>query len=110
MSPWRGTAPVQLVIMFVGAVLLLCVLGMIALASIAVWQGHDVGNAIPQELATVAIASMTAMAGLLAPNTGLLSSSRTARRAEAAGHAAASAVIDAEAQARADRADGEGSL
>lgn len=93
---WRGTAPIQLVIMFVGAVLVLCVLGMITLAGIAVAQGANPADSIPQELATVAIASMTAMAGLLAPNTGILTNSRATRRAEVAGHAAASAVIDAE--------------
>lgn len=94
--PWRGVAPVQLVIVFIGGVLSVCVVGMIVLAVL--------DRGIPQELATVAVSSMTAMAGLLAPNTGLLTNGRTARRAEAAGHAAATAVIEADGQVE----DGDG--
>lgn len=94
--PWRGVAPVQLVIGFVGTVLLTSTVGIIALALF--------DKAVPDELATVAIASMTGLAGLLTSPTGLLSTGRTARRAAAAGEAAATAVLhsdelaDAEAQ------------
>lgn len=102
--PWRGVAPVQLVIALIGAVLLLSVSGMIVLAVVALINNGDVEGAIPNQLATVSVASMTAMAGLLAPNTGLLTSSKSARRAEAAGHAAATAVIEADGQVE----DGDG--
>lgn len=95
--PWRGAAPVQLVIVFVGSVLLLCTLGIIALAV--------VDQAVPDALGTLSIASMTALAGLLAPNTGLLTNGRAARRAQAAGEAAAAAVVAAEDQAVADDHD-----
>lgn len=97
--PWRGAAPVQLVIGFIGVVLLTALLGIIVLAVMS--------QPVPDELGTVCIASMTALAGVLAPNTGLLTSGRTARRAEAAGHAAATAVIEAdttEHQAELDQA------
>lgn len=87
---WRGVAPVQLVICFVGGVLILCVGGIIGLAIF--------GRAIPDELGTVCIASMTALAGLLAPNTGLVSS-RTSRRATEAAHAAAAAVVEVDGAA-----------
>lgn len=83
--PWRGVAPVQLVIGFVGSVLMLCTLGIIVLALMAV--------PVPDALGTLSIASMTALAGLLAPNTGL-TTARTSRRAETAGQAAAAAVIE----------------
>lgn len=87
--PWRGAAPVQLVIVFVGSVLLLTCVAITALAMIA--------RPVPDALGTLSIASMTALAGLLAPNTGLTTTGRAARRAEAAGHAAATAVIEADA-------------
>lgn len=86
--PWRGAAPVQLVIGFIGVVLLTALLGIIVLAVMA--------QPVPDELGTVCIASMTALAGVLAPNTGLLTHGRTARRAEAAGLAAAAAVVRAD--------------
>lgn len=93
---WRGVAPVQLVIVFVGSVLMLTTLGIITLAIAHV--------PVPDALGTLSIASMTALAGLLAPNTGLVSS-RAAKRAEAAGHAAATAVIEADAEAEAVQVD-----
>lgn len=95
--PWRGAAPVQLVIGFVGAVLMVSTLGIITLALF--------DKAVPDELATVAIASMTGLAGLLTPNTGLVSTGRTARRAAAAGEAAATAVLAVDGQADADAAE-----
>jgi len=88
--PWRGAAPVQLVIGFIGVVLLVALVGIILLSVME--------RRVPDQLGTICIASMTALAGVLAPNTGLLTSGRTARRAEVAGHAAAHAVIEAEAE------------
>lgn len=85
--PWRGIAPVQLVIAFVGVVLLICTGGIIVLAVMNVQ--------VPDALGTLSIASMTALGGLLAPNTGLVSG-KTARRADAAARAAATAVMAAE--------------
>ena len=84
---WRGVAPVQLVIVTVGVVLWTSLLGIIVLAFM--------GRPVPDDLGTLSIAAMTSLAALLAPNTGLVSS-RSSRRAEAAGHAAATAVIEAE--------------
>lgn len=83
--------PVHLVILFIGAVLIISVVGIIVLAA--------TGNPAPQELGTVCIASMTALGGLLAPNTGLFSSGRTAQRASLAGEAAARAVVNVSAEA-----------
>jgi hypothetical protein len=87
---FRGVAPVQLVIVTVGLVLWTSLVGIIVLAVLQV--------EIPEALGTLSIASMTALAGLLAPNTGLLTS-KASRRAEAAGQAAAAAVIEAEVKA-----------
>jgi len=92
--PWRGVAPIQWVIGIVGSTLLSSTLGMVALAMIAAINGTSV--VIPQELATVAISSLTALGGLLVPHTGLVGSSRTARNAAMAGHAAAAAVVEHE--------------
>lgn len=90
MTSWRGMAPVQLVIILVGMVLMTSLLGIIALSVFRV--------EVPDELGTVCIASMTALGGLLAPNTGLLTGGgRHTRRVEAAGQAAAAAVMAAEA-------------
>lgn len=96
--PWRGVAPVQLVIAFVGLVLFVATTGIIVLALF--------DKAVPDELATVAIASMTGLAGLLTSPTGLLTTGRTARRAAAAGEAAATAVLHSDelAAAEADEA------
>ena len=95
--PWRGVAPVQLVIAFVGVVLLTSTVGIIVLALF--------DKSVPDELATVAIASMTGLAGLLTSPTGLLSTGRTARRAAAAGEAAASAVLHSDELADAEAAE-----
>lgn len=94
--PWRGVAPIQLVIGIIGAVLMLGALTMSTLAIVAVWRGHDVTASIPQELTTVTISALTALAGLLTPNTGLTTSARTARHAAVAGQAAAAAVVEHE--------------
>jgi hypothetical protein len=86
---WRQqVAPVQLVIGFIGIVLFTALVGIITLAVLQ--------RSVPDELGTVCIASMTALAGVLAPNTGALSHGPAARRAEAAGQAAAAAVIEAD--------------
>jgi hypothetical protein len=92
--PWRGVAPVQLVIGFVGVVLLTSTVGIIVLALF--------NKDVPDELATVAIASMTGLAGLLTSPTGLLTTGRTARRAAAAGEAAATAIIASDGLAAAE--------
>jgi hypothetical protein len=101
---WRGVAPVQLVIVVVGLVLWTSLVGIITLAVMV--------QPVPDELGTLAIASMTALAGLLAPNTALVSG-RAGRRAEQAGQAAAAAVLEVEGleqehQAELDRAPGLG--
>lgn len=90
---WRGMAPIVVVILLVGSVMVSTALAIATVAIIATLR--DVPVKIPQELATVCISSLTAMGGLLTPNTGLVSG-RTARRAEVAGHAAAAAVVEAE--------------
>lgn len=87
MMPWRGVAPVQLVIVVVGLVLWTSLLGIILLAFTT--------RPIPDALGTLSIAAMTSLAALLAPNTGLVRPG-TSRRAEAAGQAAAAAVIEAD--------------
>ena len=92
--PWRGVAPIQLVILLVGSVMVSTALGIVCIAVIATVR--EVPVRIPQELATVCISSLTALGGLLTPSTGLTSSSRANRRAEAAGHAAAVAVVEHE--------------
>jgi hypothetical protein len=92
--PWRGVAPIQWVILIVGATLLSSTLGMVVLALVAAVNSTKV--VIPQELATVAISSLTALGGLLVPHTGLTTSGRTARHAAMAGHAAAAAVVEHE--------------
>lgn len=92
--PWRGVAPIQLVIVIVGGVALVTAVGMVLIAIVATWQGQDVSKAIPNPLATVCIASLTGLSGLLTPNTGLVGSSRTARHAAVAGQAAAAAVVE----------------
>lgn len=91
--PWRGVAPMMMVVLLVGAVMVSTALGIVTLAIIAAVR--DVKVAIPQELATVCISSLTLLGGLLTPNSGL-TSSRTSRRAEVAGQAAAVAVVEAE--------------
>lgn len=95
-------APIVVVILLVGGVMVSTALAMSALAIIATVR--DVPVKIPQELATVCISSLTALGGLLTPNTGLVSG-RTARRAEVAGHAAAAAVVEAD---QLDAAETEG--
>lgn len=85
--PWRGVAPVQLVIVVVGLVLWTSLLGIIVLAFMT--------RPIPDALGTLSIAAMTSLAALLAPNTGLVSP-RTSRRVEQAGQAAAAAVLEAD--------------
>lgn len=99
--PWRGVAPIQLVIVLVGTVLVSTALGIVALAIIAALRGVDV--VVPQELATVCISSLTALGGLLTPNTGLTVGARTARHAAVAGHAAAAAVVEHEGLERLSR-------
>lgn len=94
---WRGVAPIALVIVLVGSVAILTAFGMVAIAIVAAWQGvDDVAGSIPNPLATTCIASLTGLSGLLTPNTGLTSSSRTARNAAVAGQAAATAVVEHE--------------
>lgn len=92
--PWRGTAPIQWVILIVGSTLLSSTLGMVGLALVAAIR--NTAAVIPQELATVAISSLTALGGLLVPHTGLATSGRSARHAAMAGHAAAAAVVEHE--------------
>lgn len=94
--PWRGVAPIQLVIVLVGAVALICAGGMVIIAIVTAWQGGDVSKAIPNPLATACIAALTGLSGLLVPNTGLTTSGRTARHAQVAGAAAAAAVVEHE--------------
>lgn len=94
--PWRGVAPIQLVIVLVGAVALTTAGGMVIIAVVAAWNGTDVSRSIPNPLATTCIAALTGLSGLLVPNTGLTSSGRTARHAYQAGHAAAAAVVEHE--------------
>jgi hypothetical protein len=84
-----------LVIWLVGAVALLTATGMCVVALAQVIQGADV--VIPNPLATTCIASLTGLAGLLSPNTGLTASARSARHAAVAGQAAATAVMEHEA-------------
>lgn len=70
------------------------ILGLLALTAtggiigLAAWDKN-----VPEVLNTIAIASLTGLAGVLAPNTGLLSTTRASRRAALAGEAAAVAVI-----------------
>jgi len=92
--PWRGVAPIQLVILLVGSVMVSTALGIVCIAVIATVR--EVPVRIPQELATVCISSLTALGGLLTPSTGLTGSSRAARNAERAGQAAAAAVVEHE--------------
>jgi hypothetical protein len=94
--PWRGVAPIQLVIVLVGGVALITAVGMVLIAAIAVMHGDDVSRSIPNPLATTCIASLTGLSGLLTPNTGLTMSARTARHATLAGQAAATAVVEHE--------------
>jgi hypothetical protein len=86
----REPSPLQLVIAFIGVVLLTGLVGIIVLAVL--------DRPVPDELGTVCIASMTALAGVLAPNTGLMASGRIARHAEEAGQAAAAAVVAVHAE------------
>lgn len=94
--PWRGVAPIQLVIVLVGGVALVTASGMVLIAAIAVLNGQDVSKSIPNPLATTCIAALTGLSGLLVPNTGLTTSGRTARHAQVAGAAAAAAVVEHE--------------
>lgn len=96
--PWRGVAPVQLVIVAVAGILWTSLVGIIVLAILRV--------PIPDALGTLCIASMTALAGLLAPNTGLVAP-RTARRAHEAGEAAAAAVVAADRRTTQERHEWE---
>lgn len=98
---WRGVAPVQLVILLVGSVMVSSALGIVTLAVIAAVTKGNVK--IPQELATVCISSLTLLGGLLTPNTGLVSGTRTARHAAMAGQAAAAAVVEHEGLERLSR-------
>lgn len=93
---WRGVAPIQLVIVLVGGVALVTASGMVVIAAIAVLNGQDVSRSIPNPLATVCIASLTGLSGLLTPNTGLTISGKTDRHAQVAGAAAAAAVVEHE--------------
>jgi len=99
----RNMAPITVVILLVGLVMVSTALGIVTLAIIATMR--DVEVVIPQELATVCISSLTALGGLLTPSTGIMSNSRAVRRAEVAGHAAAAAVVEAEQH---DAAEAEG--
>ncbi len=97
--PWRGVAPIQLVIVLVGGVALVTAGGMVLIAVVTAWQGGgaaDMTKAIPNPLATTCIAALTGLSGLLVPNTGLTTSGRTARAAERAGQAAAAAIVEHE--------------
>lgn len=94
--PWRGVAPIQLVIVLVGGVALTTAGGMVIIAIVTAWNGGDVSRSIPNPLATTCIASLTGLSGLLTPNTGLTTSGRTDRRAAVAGQAAATAVVEHE--------------
>lgn len=94
--PWRGVAPISLVIVLVGGVATITALGMVVIAVVAAFHGADVSNSIPNPLATTCIASLTGLSGLLTPNTGLTTSGRTARHAAVAGQAAAAAVVEHE--------------
>lgn len=94
---WRGVAPIQLVILLIGSVLIIGTSTMAVLALVAVLNSRDVTAAIPQELSTLTFGSLTALGGLLTPNTGLTSTGRQARHAAVAGQAAATAVMEHEA-------------
>lgn len=93
--PWRGQAPIQLVIWLVGMVAMVAVFGMVVIGITQAFSGRDVE--IPSQLVTVCVGALGALGGLLAPNTGLTTSARTARHAAVAGQAAATAVIEHEA-------------
>lgn len=82
----RLGSPLLLVVSFIGVELLLTVLGIILLAVL--------GKPVPQVLGTVCVGAMTGLAGLLAPNTGLLAGGRSAHNAQMAGSAAAQAVLE----------------
>lgn len=84
MSP-RYT-PVQLVVLFIGATILTntLLIGVLALK----------GVPVPEVLGTVVVSSVTGLLGLLAPNTGLVHTTRTARHVAEAGQAAAAAVLE----------------
>lgn len=92
--PWRGVAPIQLVIWLVGCVALVTAFGMVVIGVAQVVQGQSVD--IPSQLVTVCVGALGALGGLLAPNTGLTTSARTARHAAVAGQAAATAVLEHE--------------
>lgn len=89
---WRGVAPIQLVILLVGTVMVSTALGIVLLSVVATIRETKV--VVPQELAVVCISSLTALGGLLTPNTGLVTGGKVERRAERAGHAAAAAVLE----------------
>lgn len=80
------SSPLLLVVAFIGTELLLTVLGIIALALL--------DKSVPQVLGTVCVGAMTGLAGLLAPNTGLIAGGRSAHNAHMAGSAAAQAVLE----------------
>lgn len=88
---WRAPTPIVVVILLVGVVMVSTALAIAALAIIATVR--EVPVRIPQELATVCISSLTALGGLLTPSTGM-TSGRADRAAQAAGHAAATAVVE----------------
>lgn len=92
--PWRGQAPIQLVIWLVGMVALVTGGGMVIIGVTQALRGDSVE--IPSQLVTVCVGALGALGGLLAPNTGLTSSARTARHAAVAGQAAAMAVVEHE--------------
>lgn len=90
--PWRGVAPIQLVIWLVGMVALVTAGGMVAIGVAQAFTSQPVE--IPSQLVTVCVGALGALGGLLAPNTGLTTSARTARHAAVAGQAAAAAVVE----------------
>lgn len=99
--PHLHVAPIVLVVLLVGSVMVSTALGIITVAIVATVR--DVPVKIPQELATVCISSLTALGGLLTPSTGMMAGSRAARHAELAGHAAAQAVVEHEGLERVAR-------
>lgn len=99
MSPHRQgftqATPIRLVVALIGAVMLATSLGIVVLAFIGAWN-DCAPLEIPAPLPSIALASMTGLAGLLAPTQGLHYPDRTARHMEHAGAAAAAAVLEHE--------------
>lgn len=101
MSPERKlfSTPIRLVVAMIGSVMLVTSFGIVVLAFLGMAQGCTPVE-IPAPLPSIALASMTGLAGLLAPTHQLMPGSapthRAERRMEHAGQAAAAAVLEHE--------------